>query len=152
MQTFSDTVELAAPVESVWDYYTNPSSLAELTLPSMGMKVVKADTPLREGSRIRFALRPRGFPLEIRWDARVFVFKEFEEFADRQVRGPFEHWVHHHRFERLGPESCRVTDTLEAGAPMGLVGRLAESILVAQKLDALFDHRRAILLSRFGSV
>ncbi len=152
MQRFRDSVDLASPVETVWEYYVNPLSLAELTLPSMGMRVVKADTPLREGSRIRFALRPRGFPVEVRWDARISLLKQHEEFVDRQVRGPFEHWVHHHRFEPLTETTSRIVDTLEIGAPMGFFGRLAESFLVAQKLEELFDHRRRILVSRFGSV
>lgn len=150
MERFSDSVVVPASVEDVWAYYADPASLAELTLPSLGMRLVKADLPLAEGSRLRFALRPRGFPLEVRWDARISEFRPPTTFTDRQVRGPFEHWVHRHDFESLADGRTRIVDTLEIGAPLGLFGRVAESLLVGQKIEALFDHRRRVLLRRFA--
>jgi len=151
MERYSDSVVVPAPVADLWAYYTNPQSLAELTLPSLGMRVVKADLPLAEGSRVRFALRPRGFPLEVRWDARITEFRPPTTFTDRQVRGPFEHWVHRHDFEGLPDGTTRVVDSLEIGAPLGLFGRIAESLLVGQKIEALFEHRRRVLLRRFAA-
>lgn len=151
MEKFVDSVVVAAPVAEVWNYYVEPANLAELTLPSLGMRVIKADMPLGEGSRVRFGLRPRGFPLEIRWDARISNFQPLRTFTDSQVRGPFERWVHRHDFETTEDGRTRIVDSLEIGAPLGIFGRVAENLLVGQKIEALFEHRRRVLHRRFGA-
>ncbi len=149
METVRDCLILHATLDDVWAYYTNVRNLTKMTLPSMHMRLVKAELPLRLGSRIRFGLRPVGIPWEITWDARICDFEEKVCFADKQIRGPFEHWVHRHEFRDLGDNRIEICDTIEVGAPMGIFGRFAESMILGQKIHTLFDHRRKILRRDF---
>ncbi|MDX1972098.1 MAG: SRPBCC family protein [Candidatus Sumerlaeia bacterium] len=145
-----DRVVVLAPVKEVWEYYSNLNNLAEMMLPQLRMKVVKAETPLRLNSRIRFKLQPKGMPFPIYWDAQIVVFEEGVRFVDKQIKGPFSRWVHEHRFEPLGEDKTVVVDTLEMDGLSGLLASLGESFLLGSKLQLLFDHRRMILDRKFG--
>lgn len=145
MQIHKDTFVINAPVERVFAYYTDLDKLARMAAGDITMRVAKADTPLREGSRVFFVLGHRAFPLEVRWEAVISAFEPGRLFEDRQVRGPFSHWVHRHEFEDLGDGRTRVTDTIEVGAPLGVFGRMAERILVGGKIQQLFQQRQAVM-------
>jgi ligand-binding SRPBCC domain-containing protein len=145
MQTHRDSFILRAPAGSVFDFYTNLENLARMASGDVTMRVARAETPLRLGSRVHFVLGHRAFPMEVRWEAEITAFEPGRLFEDRQVKGPFEHWVHRHEFEQLGDGRTMVTDTIEVGAPMGVFGRLAERLLVGHKIDELFRQRREVL-------
>ena len=145
MQTHRDSFILRAPAALVFEYYTSLDNLARMAGGDVTLRVARAETPLRLGSRVHFVLGHRAFPMEVRWEAEITAFEPGRLFEDRQVRGPFEHWVHRHEFEPLEDGRTLVTDTIEVGAPMGVFGRLAQRLLVAHKIEELFRHRREVL-------
>ncbi|MCB2155782.1 SRPBCC family protein [bacterium] len=145
MHKYQDSIIVEAPVERVFTFYTDLKNLARMTLPEYNMRIVRAEIPLRQGSRIRFSLRPRGIPIEVKWDSVICEFEENRAFADCQTKGPFEHWVHRHEFDALDDHRTRVTDTIEMGAPLGLFGRMAESLFVSSRLERMFEHRKRVV-------
>jgi ligand-binding SRPBCC domain-containing protein len=149
MQYYRDSFIVDAPVDRVFRYYADIRSLQRITPPNMGMRVVQADTPLRRGSVIRFRLRPRGVPFDVKWVSRITEFEENALFEDRQVKGPFDHWVHRHEFRTLPDGRTEITDTIEAGTPLGFLGPLLEGILLGQGIQTLFDHRRRVVRDAF---
>ena len=64
-------------------------------------------------------------PLPLRWLARIENVSA-AGFTDRQLRGPFEHWVHRHAFVAVDETTSQVVDEIEASLrkhPLwGLVG------------------------------
>jgi ligand-binding SRPBCC domain-containing protein len=151
MQHYRDSFIVDAPVGEVFRFYTDLHNLARMVPPHIGMRVLKAETPLKRGSTIRFGLRPRGVPIEVRWVSRVVEFRENEAFADKQVRGPFEFWRHRHEFRALEDGRTEVCDTIEAGAPLGFLAPVLEGLLLGQGIQSLFDHRRRIVREAFPS-
>ncbi|MBI5153662.1 SRPBCC family protein [Candidatus Poribacteria bacterium] len=145
MQQFRDSLIIRAPVGRVFHYYTDLRNLARMTPVELHMRVVRAELPLRQGSHVRFALRPRGVPFEIRWDSIIDEYAINSVFSDRQTKGPFEHWVHRHKFRSLEDGRTEVTDVIEVGAPLGVFGKLAERIFIGHKIQAMFDYRRKIV-------
>lgn len=145
MERFRDTVIIAAPIEPVFAWYTDLKNLVRMMPPDLRVRVVKADVPLRKGSRVRFAVAYGSFPLELTWEMLISEFEKDRFFADRQTKGPFDHWLHRHDFRTLEDGRTEVTDTLEIGAPMGFFGRMAEKTFVSSQLRSIFDHRRAVL-------
>ena len=145
MERFRDTVIIAAPIEPVFAWYTDLKNLVRMMPPDLRVRVVKADVPLRKGSRVRFAVAYGSFPLEMTWEMLIAEYEQNRFFADRQTKGPFDHWLHRHEFRSLEDGRTEVTDTLEIGAPLGFFGRMAEKTFVTSQLRAIFDHRRAVL-------
>ncbi|MDK2970441.1 MAG: hypothetical protein PWP23_196 [Candidatus Sumerlaeota bacterium] len=150
MQHYRDSFIVNAPLERVFSYYTDIHSLQKMTPPMMGMRIVKAETPLRRGALIQFKLRPRGIPFDVKWVSRIVEFEENRVFADRQLKGPFDHWVHRHEFRALDDGRTEITDTIEAGTPLGFLGVLLEGILLGQGIQTLFDHRRHVVRDAFA--
>ena len=61
-------------------------------------------------------------------------------FTDEQVRGPFASFRHVHDFEAT-PTGSVMTDWVEFTAPLGVLGRLAEKLVLARYLERLIVRR-----------
>jgi uncharacterized protein (TIGR01777 family) len=66
------------------------------------------------------------------------------EFRDRQVEGPFESWVHSHRFEPVGAARSRMVDHVDYQLPYGAAGELAAGAVTA-RLSRMFRYRHRTL-------
>ncbi|MGF1572196.1 MAG: SRPBCC family protein [Sumerlaeia bacterium] len=149
-RTLEDSVVVYTSPQVLWNYYTDLNNLTEMMLPQLRMKVVKAELPMKLGSRIRFKIQPKAMPFPIYWDAQISTFDAPHRFVDKQIKGPFSRWIHEHRFEVVGENKTRVVDTLEMDGMSGLLATLGESFLLGSKLQSLFEHRRMVLDRKFG--
>ena len=82
-------------------------------------------------------------PLKLPWTVRHTAFDEGVLFRDEQVRGPFDRWVHTHRFSPDGEGGCRIEDEIDWRPPLNVdvplfVGRI-ERIL---ERSFAFRHQR----------
>ncbi len=68
-------------------------------------------------------------------------------FQDAQERGPYRSWVHTHSFEEdAGGFGVTMRDRVEYALPLGVLGRVANALVVRKQLEEIFDYRyRAIL-------
>ncbi len=139
MKTFESILRVEAPIERVWEFYTDLKNLRKITPPSLGLEVVKADLPLRRGSRVVFRAHVGPFPVE--WEAVIREFDPPRRFSDEQARGPFDYWSHTHEFEPLGETAARVRDTIRLRPPLGLFGRGALLPLLEREIHSLFRYR-----------
>jgi len=145
-----DSIIVKAPINEVWEYYTDVKNISKMTLPQLGMKVVKAEVPLRKNSRVRFRLQPPGIPFPIYWDAQIVEFEKPNKFVDKQIKGPFSRWIHEHEFEALDENRTKVTDSIELQGMTGLLSSIGSSFLIGSRLEVLFDHRAHVLDQKFG--
>lgn len=152
VQVFTDRVILPARREDVFAYYATIEALTLMVLPSLHFKVVRADTPLRLGSRAEFEVGPKNIPLAVPWISEITAFDPPSVFEDRMVKGPFHHWVHRHEFIALNDHETEIMDRLEFGNPKGFVGQAVSSLLVGSRIEQLFAHRRQVLEEKFGTV
>jgi ligand-binding SRPBCC domain-containing protein len=151
MQHFRDTVIVDAPITEVFQFYTDVENLPRMMPPDLKMRVVKAHVPLVKGSRVQFAVGLQGVPFEMKWEAEIIEYEPNRFFSDKLLSGPFEYWVHHHEFHELDGGKTEICDTIDVGAPLGLLGRLVENLFINSKIREMFDHRRGILRERFPS-
>ena len=56
---------------------------------------------------------------------------------DEQVSGPFDRWVHHHRFLPAGDGGCIVEDEIEWEPPLGSAGDLLAAPVVQRDLSLI---------------
>jgi ligand-binding SRPBCC domain-containing protein len=64
--------------------------------------------------------------------------------VDEQIRGPFKHFRHEHRFEPSG-HLTRMTDSVVFDAPGSIVGIAAERLVLGRYLRQLIEARNAHL-------
>lgn len=145
MERIESTVDIGVPVEDVFAYYADPASVIRMTPPELHLKIVKADTPLRQGARVAFYMRPRMLPFEFRWDLMIRDFVLNQSFSEVLERGPFALWRHEHRFLSLDPGRSRVTDTIVYDRPLGFAGQLLGASFVKGMLHKMFQYRERVL-------
>ena len=98
-----------------------------------------------KGSLITISFRPVPFfPLRLEWDALITEFRWNDFFCDEQRRGPFKYFRHCHRIreERNGTV---VSDNVEYELPFGVLGDVANRVIMKRQIRSLFRHRQKML-------
>jgi ligand-binding SRPBCC domain-containing protein len=91
-----------------------------------------------EGQEVTWRARHFGLPLTM--TSRVTALDYPRSFVDEQVRGPFSSFRHSHDFEAT-PGGSVMTDRVEFTAPFGLLGRIAEKLILGPYLQRLIAAR-----------
>lgn len=137
------TSRLPAPADEVYAWHERPGALERLLPPWERVQVVERHGGLEEGART--VLRVGVGPASVRW---VAVHRDPEpgrQFVDEQESGPFSHWVHTHRLEPDGADTCRLTDRIAFTAPLGMAGAALETLVIRPRLERLLAYRHAVL-------
>lgn len=82
----------------------------------------------------------RHFGLPLRMTSVISEYERPRRFVDEQVRGPFARWWHEHRFEISGQQTLML-DRIEFEAPLGLLGRIAERVVLERYMEHLIVQR-----------
>ena len=100
------------------------------------------------GQIIEYKVKPLlGFQLYgVPGDTHV---KEGSYFIDEQRFGPYALWHHQHHFQRI-EGGVEMTDIVHYKIPLGLLGRLANTLFVARQLRQIFDYRFKKVEELFG--
>lgn len=70
-------------------------------------------------------------------------------FIDEQRFGPYEFWHHQHHFKEID-NGTLMNDILTYGLPLGPIGRIANSVFVAKKVQEIFEFRKRKIIELFG--
>jgi ligand-binding SRPBCC domain-containing protein len=62
-------------------------------------------------------------------------------FVDEQQRGPFRRWWHEHRFTALADGQTQMTDVVEFESPFGLLGSIADRLVLDYYMPHLLEQR-----------
>jgi ligand-binding SRPBCC domain-containing protein len=109
MLKYRHQYKIRIPCEVVARFHMQPSGLSAITPPPVFVRLHRVFTDFHEGAEMDFTLWFGLFP--VRWNAR---FEEVtpNSFIDRQLRGPFRHWVHRHSFLPLDENQTLVSDEI----------------------------------------
>ena len=133
------------PIDEVFEFFSDPHNLGEITPPFLGFRVLSCSTPaICKGSLIDYKIRLRGLPL--RWRSLISAFEPPFRFVDEQVRGPYRRWVHEHTFEDRNGKTL-VRDEVRYAV---LGGALINRLLVRKDLQVIFDYRSRRLTELLG--
>jgi len=79
--------------------------------------------------------------------SRITRFEPPFLFVDEQVRGPFRSLIHIHEFQPRGArgDETLMVDTLTFESPLGLLGRLADHLVLVRHLRRFLVARAAFL-------
>jgi len=138
-----------APLQAVWEYFSDPSNLNDLTPPDMRFEILRGGgEPMYAGQLILYRVEfVRG--LRSRWLTEIRHVREMRYFVDEQRLGPYRFWYHEHLFAPLA-DGTHIVDRVSYAVPGGVLGWPVERWFVRPRLDYIFDFRAARIRELFG--
>jgi len=137
---------LPKPIGEVFEFFSAPQNLEQITPPFLRFHVVRSDRELHAGSTIEYELRVHGVPM--RWRSEITEWDPPYRFVDTQVRGPYSLWRHQHTFAPDG-DGTRITDDVEYALAFGILGRIVHALQVRRDVENIFDFRQHRLSQLF---
>jgi ligand-binding SRPBCC domain-containing protein len=137
--SFACRTESALPPEQFFDLARSVDLHVESQQRSREKAVAGVTTGLiGEGQDVTWRARHFGIPLTM--TNRITGFNFPHSFTDEQVQGPFKAFRHVHEFEAV-PGGSIMTDRVEFTAPLGILGRAVERLLLGRYLKQLITAR-----------
>ena len=132
------------PVEEVWDFFSNPRNLREITPESMDFQI-RSELPeeIYAGMIIEYQVRPIA-NIPMTWVTEITQVEKPYFFIDEQREGPYAFWHHQHHFKSVNG-GTEVTDLVHYKVPLGFLGRIFQPIFVEPQLNAIFKYRNEAL-------
>ena len=142
--------KIPAPLEQVWDFYSNHANLQTITPSYMKFKVISQnhDEKLHSGQIIEYKVRPL-LNIPLYWMTEIKNVNPPVYFMDEQRKGPYHTWQHQHFFKAI-EGGTEMTDVVLYKNPLGPIGELANLVFVKKKLRKIFEFRFQKMEEIFG--
>jgi ligand-binding SRPBCC domain-containing protein len=140
---------LHSGVDEVWDYISSPANLKEITPEYMGFDIISENLPdkMYRGMIISYRVRPL-LGIRVNWVTEITEIAEKKFFIDQQRIGPYAFWHHQHFIEPSG-ENVLMKDIVSYKPPFGILGSIANMLVIRKKIQDIFDYREMALNRRF---
>jgi ligand-binding SRPBCC domain-containing protein len=144
------TQKLPASVNEVWDFISSPSNLKKITPEHMGFIVTSntGEEKMYPGMIITYKVSPL-FGIKLNWMTEITHVSDFKYFVDEQRIGPYSMWHHQHKIEAI-EGGVLMTDIVTYQPPFGILGAIANSLLIRDQLEQIFNFRTVALEKMFG--
>lgn len=121
-------------------FHSNPHNIHHVMPPSLKVVELKTEVPARQGGLIEIRARDWGV-IPMHWICRWQVVEEPMRLIDEMLQGPFERFVHEHRFEDVEDGVCLMTDRVEYQWGRSWWGKAVSETFIRGYLVALFWYR-----------
>ncbi|WP_316793801.1 SRPBCC family protein [Pedobacter frigoris] len=148
--TFSQLLPIS--IDEAWEFFSSPMNLAKITPADMSFTVTSDPNHIKHmypGMLITYKVSPMA-GIKLNWMTEITQVEDKKYFIDEQRFGPYKFWHHQHHFKAI-PGGTEMTDILTYGLPMGILGRIANGIFVANKLQQIFEFRKKKVIEIFGN-
>jgi len=134
----------------VFAFFERPENLAHITPPWLDFRILTpGPIAMAQAATVDYTIRV--FGVCTYWRSLIAEYDPPCGFRDVQLIGPYRLWDHRHRF-RAENGGTLVEDEVLYQLSCGALGRLAHTLFVRRRLDAIFDYRRerieALLLNK----
>ena len=149
---FYTTQKIPSSLEKVWDFISSPENLKKITPDHMGFDIITPELPekMYPGMIIAYKVSPL-LGIKMTWVTEITHVEEKAYFVDEQRIGPYSMWHHEHKIEAING-GVLMTDIVSYSPPMGILGKLANSLLIRKQLKQIFDYREKAIISIFGEM
>jgi ligand-binding SRPBCC domain-containing protein len=143
MPTIRIETSIAAPPERVFDLARSIDAHQDSTAGSGERAIAGAVTGLM-GAGEDVTWEARHFGVKQRLTVKMTQFDRPRHFQDVMVKGAFSHMTHDHFFEPKDIGTLMI-DRFEFGAPLGLLGAIAERLFLTAYMRRFILKRNAVL-------
>jgi uncharacterized membrane protein len=149
MSHFEESIEIAAPSQTIWDYVQDYRRRAEWDKTVTSFEPIGTD---RVGKGVAVRVKSAG-PPPFEYEALYVSFEPYKVSAVKQTRPitnvPFARSAGSWRYQDLGNGRTRFSMTFEYEPKWGLLGRLLDTLLMRSAIrrsvrDSLTNLQRAI--------
>jgi ligand-binding SRPBCC domain-containing protein len=148
MHTLLRKTVIPAPIDRVFDFFSEAANLNQITPPWLHFKILTKDSiRMEKGTHIDYFLRLHAIPLI--WKTQIIEWDPPYHFVDLQLKGPYKYWRHSHRFETKRNGTV-MQDSVDYIVPGGFLSPLFHSLFVKKDLDRIFDYREKKLTEIFA--
>lgn len=138
------------PLNEVWEFFSRPENLNDITPEDMSFQIMTdlEGQSMYQGMIIQYKVSP--FPgVKMNWTTEITHVKEGSYFIDEQRFGPYALWHHQHHFYEQG-NGVLMKDLLHYKVPYGIIGTLADFILVDKRVEEIFRYREKAIRKIFN--
>jgi ligand-binding SRPBCC domain-containing protein len=139
---------VAAPVETTFDL-ARDIDFHQRSMADTGEQATAGRTSGLIGAGETVTWRARHLGLKWTLSSRITEFDPHRRFVDEQISGPFAAIRHEHRFE-AAPGGTLMIDDWQHTAPFGLIGRVADALVLRRLITSLLEKRNAALVAEAG--
>jgi ligand-binding SRPBCC domain-containing protein len=142
LQEIRRTQFIKSDINTVWDFISAPANLSVITPGFMGFEFIGArveNEKMYQGQLIQYHVFPVA-GIKMYWVTEITHVSDKEFFVDEQRIGPYAFWHHKHFIKEVG-SGVEMTDIVHYKAPLGFLGRLANTLYIRNKLKTIFDYR-----------
>ncbi len=138
-------------IEELWDFISSPQNLKKITPEKMGFDILSRDIPdkIYAGMIISYRVRPL-FGIPTNWVTEITQLVDKSYFVDEQRVGPYSIW-HHQHIIVPAENGVLMKDIVSYKPPFGILGRMANTLIIKNKLNEIFDYRTEVLKNIFPS-
>lgn len=142
---------LPVSIDEAWDFFSSAKNLARITPSEMDFKILSTldEKEIYEGMIIDYIVRPV-FGIPLKWQTEIFNVNKPHSFADRQLKGPYKIWEHTHTLIQQ-KNGILMKDEIKYQIPLGMLGQLAHSLFVREKVKDIFRFRENALNKIFAN-
>jgi len=144
------TQKVPASIDRVWEFISAPTNLKRITPKNMGFEITSdnSDQPMYPGMVISYRVRPL-LNINTLWVTEITHVVPKSFFVDEQRVGPYKMWHHEHHLEAI-EGGVLMTDIVSYQPPLGVLGSIANSLIIRNKLNQIFNFRTVALEEIFG--
>lgn len=142
--------KIPASVEEVWSFFSTPANLNRITPANMRFSILSGDqqAALYEGQVFEYKVSPL-LRIPLYWKTEITKVDAPYHFIDKQVKGPYRLWEHHHHFKPIDG-GVEMTDMVYYQNPFYFLGRIANRLFVKKRLRQIFEYRFSVVEEVFG--
>lgn len=132
-------------IEELWHFISSPKNLKVITPDYMGFDIISEDLPdkMYEGMIISYKVSPL-LGIKTTWVTEITHIKDKQYFVDEQRVGPYKIW-HHQHFLESTPNGTLMKDIVSYQPPLGILGKIANQLIIKKKLEEIFNYRTKAL-------
>jgi ligand-binding SRPBCC domain-containing protein len=140
---------LKISLDEAWAFFSSPKNLQKITPQKLGFQIISKHhgEKMYPGQIIEYKVSPiLGIPLY--WMTEITHVEERKYFVDEQRFGPYQLWHHQHHFKETA-EGVEMTDIVHYKLPLGILGDIANVLMVKKQLKEIFDYRYQVVEKLF---
>ena len=137
------------PIADLWDFISSPQNLKKITPDYMGFEITSGGTAkeMHPGMIISYKVSPL-LGIKTTWVTEITQVENQRYFVDEQRVGPYKLWHHQHLLTEK-ENGTLMSDIVSYQPGFGILGSMANSFFIKQKLQEIFDYRRKALKDIF---